>query len=234
MRGLYAIVDVGLLEAHSVDVIAFARAVLAARPAALQLRAKFAPPREVLSLLRALAPACREISVPLVANDRPDLAILAGCDMVHVGQSDISVERVRRLAPGLGIGVSTHTLHQLDAALAARPTYVAYGPVFETANKKDPDPVVGVAGLREAYGRAARVGIPLVAIGGISRDRASGLAGMADAVAVIGDLFPPRPPNGERASASEWFGQVTARARALGERFGGGLSAPSTGAVGLI
>jgi thiamine-phosphate pyrophosphorylase len=223
MRGLYAIVDLGLLEGRRIDPIAFVQAVLLARPAAVQLRAKQAASRDTLSLLRALAPMCRAVSVPLVANDRPDWAILAGCDMVHVGQSDIPIDQVRRLAPGIGIGVSTHTPEQLDAAVAARPTYVAYGPVFETSTKKDPDPVVGIAGLREAYKRAAGAGVSLVAIGGITRARASALVGIADAVAVVGELLPPSLALGHR-SAPEWLGEVTARASALGTLFTRGPS----------
>src|SRR5580658_1866513 len=137
MRGLYAIVDAAALEANGLEVIAFAEAALTAPLAALQLRAKEMPSREVLALLRELAPMCHGAGVPLVANDRPDLALLAGCDMVHVGQTDMPIDRVRRITPGLGVGVSTHTLAQLDAALAAAPTYVALGPIFETRTKVD-------------------------------------------------------------------------------------------------
>lgn len=190
MRGLYAIVDTGALAARGLDPLAFAAALLSVRPAALQLRAKDLPPRETLTLLRALAPMCHRAGVPLVANDRPDLALLAGCDLVHVGQTDMPIERVRRIAPGLGAGVSTHTLEQLDAALAARPAYVAFGPVFETRSKANPDAVVGVALLRTAAARAAAAGVPLVAIGGITRERAQEIRGAADAVAVIADLMP--------------------------------------------
>jgi thiamine-phosphate pyrophosphorylase len=220
MRGLYAIVDLEILAARCIEPVAFAEAVLAADPAALQLRAKRTAPREVLSILRALAPLCRRARAPLVANDRPDLALLAGCDMVHVGQTDMAIEAVRRLAPGMGIGVSTHSLDQLDAALAARPSYVAFGPVFETETKRDSDPVVGVAALRQAHLRATSARIPLVAIGGITRDRARSLADAADAVAVIGDLLPDgivgTPPN----AVNEALAEVTARGRAYGAIFG--------------
>src|SRR5258708_639395 len=193
MRGLYAIVDLGTLAARLVDPVASAAALLSVRRAALQLRAKDLPARETLALLRQLAPMCHRVGVPLVANDRPDLALIAGCDLVHVGQEDMLVERVRRLVPGLGVGISTHTLEQLDAALALHPVYVAYGPVFETSTKKSPDPTVGLAGLRAAYARAASAGVPLVAVGGITLDRSPSLVGWADAVAVIDDLLPEPP-----------------------------------------
>jgi thiamine-phosphate pyrophosphorylase len=220
MRGLYAIADVGTLRARRLEPVAFCEAVLSAPLAALQLRAKDATARETLALLRAIAPMCRRLSVPIVANDRPDWAKLAGCDMVHVGQDDMPIERVRRLVPGLGVGVSTHNRAQLDSALATRPSYVAFGPVFETTTKRDPDPVTGLHELREAYRRAVAARTPLVAIGGITRANAPSLVGAADALAVIGELLPPLAVDGERLSTSETLYEVAARAHALSQIFG--------------
>ncbi|MCL2449046.1 MAG: thiamine phosphate synthase [Polyangiaceae bacterium] len=222
MRGLYAIVDVGALAARRCEPVAFAEAVLDARPAALQLRAKDVSARETLGILRAIAPSCRRAGVLLVANDRPDLALLAGCDRLHVGQDDIPIELARRLAPGIGIGVSTHNLVQLDAAIDARPAYVAFGPVFETQSKRNPDPVVGVEALRQAHARTSAAGIPLVAIGGVTRERAHALIGATDAAAVIGDLLPPilgEGGSGEAHSAAtaDALREVTRRARELHE-----------------
>jgi thiamine-phosphate pyrophosphorylase len=190
MRGLYAIVDVGVLAKRGIEPVPFAQAVLAARPAALQLRAKELPARETLALLRALAPLCRQHSVMLVANDRPDLAALAGCDAVHIGQQDVPVDLVHRIAPQLAVGISTHDLDQLEKALDARPAYVAYGPVFFTKTKENPDPVVGLEGLRAAAQRARARGIPIVAVGGISAAHAPAVARVADAAAVISALLP--------------------------------------------
>jgi thiamine-phosphate pyrophosphorylase len=219
MRGLYAIVDVATLDARRLDPVAFAEAVLMAGPAALQLRAKDFPPREALALLRQLAPMCHRAGIPLVANDRPDLAIFAGCDLAHVGQTDMPIDRVRRLAPGLGVGVSTHTIEQLDVALAARPAYVAFGPVFETSTKAHPDPVVGMAALAEAHAHALAAGIPLVAIGGITLARAQELVGMAEATAVISALLPPAVLRGRVLSVGDVLGEVAARARAFQDLF---------------
>ena len=190
MRGLYAIADVAVLGARKVDVVAFASAVLLARPAALQIRAKGVAARELLSILRAVQPMCRQFRVPLVANDRADVAALAGCDIVHIGQDDMPIEMVHRIAPQLGIGVSTHDPEQLARALAHRPTYVAYGPVFPTASKANPDPVVGPGGLRTAHAMASDAGVPLVAIGGITLERAYEVAPYCDAAAVIAALLP--------------------------------------------
>ena len=186
----------------------FARAVLRARPTALQLRAKELPARDVLALLRAVGPMCRSAGTWLVANDRADLAVLTACDCVHIGQDDIAIERVRRIAPGLRVGVSTHTPDQLEKALEARPDYVAYGPVFATTSKKNADTVVGLEGLRVARAMALAAGIPLVAIGGITVERARDVQKLADAGAVIGALF------AGGAAASD-FEDVTRRACAL-------------------
>jgi thiamine-phosphate pyrophosphorylase len=219
MRGLYAIVDAEALDLRHLDPVAFAEAVVSVRPAALQLRAKVVSARETLALLRELAPMCHRAGVSLVANDRPDLAILAGCDLVHVGQDDMPIDRIRRIAPGLGVGVSTHTLEQLDVALQARPAYVAFGPVFETTTKRNPEPAVGVAGLHLAYARARAQGIPLVAIGGITQERAHSLVTGADAVAVIAELLPPRLVPDLPRSLADVLYDVAARARALKELF---------------
>ena len=190
MKGLYAIVDTKLLARRGTDPIDYARALLAAQPAALQLRAKDLPARAILGLLRALGPLCRQAGVPLVANDRADLAALAGCEVVHIGQDDLPYELVHRIAPQLSVGISTHSPAQLERALVARPRYVAYGPVFETTTKSNPDPVVGIDGLARASKRARADGTPVVAIGGITLERIAEVAPHADAFAVISDLYP--------------------------------------------
>jgi thiamine-phosphate pyrophosphorylase len=210
MRGLYAIADARTLTARGIDIIAFVRAVALARPAAIQLRAKELPAREMLALLRVLGPICRNAGVPLVANDRVDVAALAGCDYVHIGQDDVPYDIVHRLTPRLLVGVSTHTLAQLALALAHRPAYVAYGPVYPTASKASPDPIVGIAGLRAAHLAARAAGVPLVAIGGITLERARDIAASADAGAVIAGLL---PPEGDDARID--LADVTARARRL-------------------
>ncbi len=216
MRGLYAIVDLTSVRALSLDVAKFAHALLVARPAALQLRAKNVSPREVLSLLRTLAPACRERGVPLVANDRAELAVLGACDMVHIGQDDASPDQVRAISQTMPFGISTHTEAQLAHALDAGPRYVAYGPIFATRTKEKADPAVGLSGLAAA----ARIvqlhpkKMPLVAIGGITLERVASIAGLADMAAVIADLLPPSDLHGTDAYA--W---VTARALAFQAAF---------------
>jgi thiamine-phosphate pyrophosphorylase len=191
MKGLYAIVDTKFLATRQTDPVAYARALLEVRPAALQLRAKDMPAREILALLRLIGPMCRAAGVPLVVNDRADLAVLGGCAMVHIGQQDLPYELVHRIAPELAIGISTHNLNELHRALIAKPRYVAYGPVFETETKADADPVVGIDGLRAACEVARAAGIPLVAVGGITLANAKGVARWASTCALIADLYPP-------------------------------------------
>lgn len=203
-RGLYPLLDVDSLRARSLDILAFAGAILAARPAVLQLRAKSSSARDTLALLTALAPICQRAGATLFANDRPDLALLAGAPGVHVGQDDLPLAEVRRLSADLLVGVSTHTLSELERALAERPAYVAFGPVFATASKADHEPCVGLDGLRAAHELATRAGVPLVAIGGIDLARAREVAPHAEAAAVIGALLPAGD-----------LDEVTARARAL-------------------
>jgi thiamine-phosphate pyrophosphorylase len=188
VRGLYPILDVQALTARGIDPLAFADAVLSAHPPILQLRSKLGGARDPLSLLRELLPRCRRVKTLLYANDRPDLALLAGADGVHLGQNDVPAEALREFAPGLGFGLSTHDLAELDQALAERPNYVAFGPVFATQSKQDPERVVGSGLLREAGLRARSAGIPLVAIGGIDLERASEVAEHADLGSVIGAL----------------------------------------------
>lgn len=187
---LYAIVDAGSFAAAPDPAAAladFARELLAAGVSLLQYRNKQdAPPRQLADAraLRQLAPA----GVRLIMNDRADLALAAGCDGVHLGQDDLSPEAARRIVGNqLWVGVSTHSAAQVREADAAPADYIAIGPVFATASKAHPDPVIGLDGVRAARALTRK---PLVAIGGITRANcASVLDAGADSVAVISDLL---------------------------------------------
>jgi thiamine-phosphate pyrophosphorylase len=189
MRGLYPIVDLDTLARRSIAPLAFAEAVLTVRPPLLQLRAKRQTPREVLQLLTELKPLCARSGTLLFANDRPDLALLADVDGVHVGQDDVPLSAVRRLPGGLRVGVSTHDHEQLASALAERPDYVAFGPIFSTTSKQNADPALGLAALTRASEQAQAAGVPLVAIGGLTLNLAPELAKLPLLAAVISDLL---------------------------------------------
>jgi thiamine-phosphate pyrophosphorylase len=189
MRGLYPIVDLDTLRKRNVAPLTFAAAVLTARPPLLQLRAKHQAPRDVLELLKLLKPLCARSHTLLFANDHPDLALLAGVDGVHVGQGDVPLEAVRRLPGNLRVGVSTHDLQQLEAALVLRPDYVAFGPIFATTSKEGADPALGLEALERAAALARAANVPLCVIGGLTLDVAPKLASYSLLAAVISDLL---------------------------------------------
>ena len=191
LHGYYAILDVrGDVPGPAEASLARARALLGAQPCCLQLRAKDLPVRPFVNLARALAGLCREAGVPFCVNDRLDVAVLAGADVLHLGQEDLCLPHARQILAGhessMVIGVSTHTLEQAEAAVREGADYIGFGPVFATRSKLRPDAVVGLEGLRSV---AARVPVPVVAIGGIRRaDVAAVAKSGAAAAAVIADI----------------------------------------------
>lgn len=186
---LYPILDAGLLLRAGLSIEGFARELRQAGIRLLQYRDKEATDDLVLqraALLRTIFPdSC------LILNDRVSLVAAAHYDGIHVGQEDLSPAQTRAtLGPEVLIGVSTHSEDQLRRATDGPADYVAIGPVFATASKLDPDPVVGLDGVRAARALTAK---PLVAIGGITRSNcAAVIQAGADSVAVISDLI-PRP-----------------------------------------
>ena len=121
-------------------------------------------------------------------DDRADLCVAAGTDGVHLGQDDLSPAGARKVVgDGLWVGVSTHNLEQVRQADCTSADYIATGPVFTTRSKANPDPVIGLHGIRAARLLTRK---PLVAIGGITRKNCcSVIAAGADSVAVISDLL---------------------------------------------
>lgn len=210
MRGLYAICDTETLARTPFSPVAFAEALLAAGPCALQLRAKDMSSALAVSLLREIAPLARAAHVPLYASDKPDVAVFAGCDGLRLGGSGVPVSVARGVAKGVAIGLSTANLAQLEAALALHPTYVALGPVFPSASKPGVEPV-GLGRLAQAKRLTAAAGVPLVAIGGITLETGAEVALQADAIAVMSDL----------TRDARTLADVTARARAYADLYRG-------------
>ena len=194
-------VDSGLREARIREL---AEQLLAAGVTLLQYRNKVGAEPAIVAdalVLRSAAPRGKCL---LILNDFPRLTAQVGFDGAHVGQHDMAVEEARRLlGPERILGVSTHNPEQLAAAKLTSADYLAIGPVFATGSKKNPDPVVGIEGVRRARELTNK---PLVAIGGIALENCSAVVNAgADSVAVISSLFADasgRPPG---KIASDFF-----------------------------
>lgn len=163
----------------------------------IQLRDKRASAVKIFeaaqNLVKTLAPA----GVRVIINDRPDIAVMVGAGGTHIGQQDLPVDEARQICGrARWVGVSTHNLEQFRAAAFTSADYIAVGPIFPTATKENPDPVVGLEFLRAARKLTNK---PLVAIGGITVESAGTVfqAG-ADCVAVIQNLLSATDP-GRRA-----------------------------------
>jgi thiamine-phosphate pyrophosphorylase len=190
-------VDAGFFSSTE-DLLFFAEELVAGGCTLLQYRNKSGNARQMLDQARELKQRLGS-TVKLIMNDRADLALVAEFDGVHVGQDDLLPESVRGIiGPARWLGVSTHNPEQLAEADKTSADYLAIGPVFATSSKEQPDPVVGLEGVRRARELTRK---PLVAIGGITRaNAASVIEAGADSVAVISDLL--REPH---KSAEEFF-----------------------------
>ncbi|MGH9969824.1 MAG: thiamine phosphate synthase [Pyrinomonadaceae bacterium] len=151
----------------------------------IQLREKHLPPKEFYNQAEAALRVARKRGVRIIINDRVDLALALAADGVHLGQDDLPPEAARRLLGNRAIiGFSTHNLEQARRAADLPIDYLAIGPIFATSSKPNPDPIVGLEGLRKV--RQTVGNFQLVAIGGITEENIRGVfeAG-ADAAAVI-------------------------------------------------
>lgn len=182
---LYVILDSALLQGPVEDC---AQALAQAGVQFIQYRNKTAPARELLETSRKLVSLLQPQGASLIVNDRADVAVLAGAKGVHVGQDDLEVEQARKLVGAeKWVGVSTHNLEQFRRAATTSADYIAVGPVFATSSKANPDPVVGTDFVRQVRSLTEK---PIVAIGGITLERASSvIAAGADSIAVISDIL---------------------------------------------
>ena len=187
LDALYAIVDVPLCNERGLAPLAVLDAFLAGGARLIQLRDKSPSSRDRLALADAAVARAHHAGARLVVNDRADVARLSGADGVHVGQDDLGVEETRAIVgPAAIVGISTHDEAQIEAALRSSATYIAVGPIYGTTTKETGYTARGLALLR----RAAAGDKPVVAIGGITIDRAADVrAAGAASVAVISDLL---------------------------------------------
>jgi thiamine-phosphate pyrophosphorylase len=198
LPSLYPIIDFSCFAAQPDPILAivrYAEELIAAGATLIQLRDKSQPeqPRRFLSCARELRRMTLDRAT-LIINDRVDICLAADADGVHLGQDDLSPAVARRIFGQVKdgktriIGFSTHNLAQVIAADSLPIDYIAIGPVFATGSKANPDPVIGLEGVRQTRRVTKK---PLVAIGGIARQNCSQVkaAGGADTVAVISDLL---------------------------------------------
>ena len=163
VRGFYAVLDR--------DDEQLARSLVSASRV-LQVRLKDATAIDLTRIARMARKICDEVGAAMIVNDRVDVALLAGADGVHLGQTDLPIADVRELVgPHVWIGVSTHNTLQVERALGSGADYLGFGPVFATGTKQNADPVQGLEGLRAAV--VAARGTPIVAIGGITPAQAA-------------------------------------------------------------
>ena len=183
---LYAILDTSCFL-DSQALFWTAEQLIAGGVTLLQYRNKSGNAPEMLEQSRELKRRLGS-SIKLIMDDRADLCLAASFDGVHVGQEDLSPAGARRvIGEKLWLGVSTHNPEQVAEADKTSANYIAIGPVFSTTSKANPDPVIGLEGVRKARALTRR---PLVGIGGINRANCrSVIEAGADSIAVISDLM---------------------------------------------
>ena len=183
---LYAILDTSCFRNNHV-LFSTAEELIAGGVTLLQYRNKSGNAREMLEHSRELRRRLGN-SITLIMDDRADLCLAAEFDGVHVGQEDLSPAAASKvIGEKLWLGVSTHNPEQVKEANQTSANYIAIGPVFSTASKTNPDPVIGLEGVRRARALTRK---PLVGIGGINRANCrSVIEAGADSVAVISDLM---------------------------------------------
>ena len=188
---LYPILDIELCRRRGLEPLEVLAAFLAGGARFLQIRDKAPSTAERLRFAEAAVSRAHAAGAQVIINDRADIAFLSGADGVHVGQDDLPVDEARRIVGSDAIvGLSTHDEAQIEAAARTSATYLAVGPIYGTATKDTGYTARGLDLVR----RAARDGRPVVAIGGITLERAPEvLAAGASSVAVISDLLREDP-----------------------------------------
>jgi thiamine-phosphate pyrophosphorylase len=190
---IYPILDTALCRKRGLDPVAVAGACLRGGARLLQVRAgRDEASADLTMLVERIVEAGHAAGARIVVNDRADIARMAHADGVHVGQTDLAVAAARAIVGPEGIvGVSTHDRQQIDCALAGAASYVAVGPIYRTATKDTGYTPRGLDLVRYASGR----GKPIVAIGGITLDRAAEVvAAGASGLAVISDILAGEDP----------------------------------------
>ena len=184
---VYPILDTASVSRAGLTVLEVAEAFLAGGAEILQFRHKDFWSREIFAAAEQVACRCSDAGAPFIVNDRADYAAMLGAGL-HIGQDDLTPVDARRvIGDEAALGFSTHNPEQMRAAQSEPVDYVAFGPVFTTISKEQPDATVGVEGLARVRAITTK---PLVAIGGITLENAAACwSAGADSVAVIGSLL---------------------------------------------
>ncbi len=195
---IYPITDVrisGISHAEQV------KRLIAGGASLIQLREKHLSPRDFYKAAADAIEIARPLGVKIIINDRVDIAFTLKADGVHLGQDDMPPDMARSiLGNNSVIGFSTHTVEQARNALKFQIDYVAFGPIFPTKSKADPDDAVGLNGLRDV--RKIIGDLPLVAIGGINEENMrSVIESGSDSAAMIGSVVSDPMKIGARMSA---------------------------------
>jgi thiamine-phosphate pyrophosphorylase len=198
---LYLVTDTAQCGDRGVPAVV--RAAVAGGVSAVQVRAKDGGDRERLALVVAVQEALRGTGIPLFVNDAVDIALIAGVDGVHLGQSDLPAEAVRRLAPDLLLGLSVSTVAEAQAVDPAVVDYLGVGPVWATPTKPDAAAPLGPDGLRTVVAASP---VPCVAIGGVHADNLETLHGTGIAgFCVVSEICAaPDPEAAARALRARW------------------------------
>lgn len=205
ISGLYAIIDTEALKGRSH--VTLAGQAIRGGARIIQLRDKVQTKKELLPIARRLKKLCAEHDVLFIVNDYLDLALAVDADGLHLGQDDLPLEVARRLLPGDKIlGGSSTTVEQAVAAQAEGADYIAVGSIYPTSSKTSTTTPAIVVGLETLRRVRRAVTLPLVAIGGITKDNAAEvIAAGADAVAVISAILGAKSPEAASRQLSQCF-----------------------------
>jgi thiamine-phosphate pyrophosphorylase len=188
---LYLVTDRGLSRGRST--LEIVEAAVSGGVTCVQLREKSCSTREFIEQALAIKNFLKARQVPLIINDRLDVALAVAADGVHLGQSDIPLETARKIAaPSMVIGISAESVQDAVAAEAGGADYLGVSPIHATPTKTDTAPALGLEGLREIR---QRVKIPLVAIGGLNKSNAAEtIRNGANGVAVVSAIVSADDP----------------------------------------
>jgi thiamine-phosphate pyrophosphorylase len=181
---IYYICDIDLLKKLKKDPLSSTKKIIEAGIKIIQIRGKNRSAKEIMDFTKKIIPPARKKKALVIMNDRADIAITCGCDGIHIGQVDISVNKARQICGNeFIIGASTHNIKEAKKAQAEGANYIACGPIFHTKTKKDAGKPQGLKILKQIKKISS---VPLVAIGGINYSNIDSVFSAGADVAAVG------------------------------------------------